>query len=338
MMNKRYMMLLFVLWVTLIVSGCGKGAGEKVDGAEKKEKVLNLKSADVVSSKSPYTAGMHKFSEEMKDATNGKMNIKHFPDGQLGNDGAILESVKIGTIDMAVTGSSGYEPMDTLMYLPYLFEDSEHMWKVLHGELGQKIIEDYEENTEDIKLIGFAYFAPRVLTTKGVEVRKPEDLKGLKVRVPEDEMMIETWKALGATPTPIAFTELFTSLQSGVVNGQENPYEIIENNSFHEVQDTVIETYHSIPVRFFIMNKARYNSLSPEEQQLIHDKWKEAASYIEKLYKEQDEEYMQTLKDKGMKFIEPDVDAFREATKDIWKKYVPQTYGEGFYEEIQSLR
>jgi TRAP-type C4-dicarboxylate transport system substrate-binding protein len=104
------------------------------------------------------------------------------------------------------------------------------------------------------------------------------------------------------------------------------------------VQDTVIETFHSIPVRFLIMNKKKYDSLTPEEQQLLQKNWEKTSARIEQLYKENEAAYIQKLKDNGMKFIQPDVEAFREATKDIWKKYAPEAWGEGVYEEIQALR
>lgn len=312
-------------------SGTSESAGEAAPAGG-----LTLISADVVSVSSPYTKGMEKLSELVGEATNGRITIKHFPAGQLGNDSQIVEGVKLGSIDIGMVGTIKSKVTEAL-YLPFLFEDSDHMNAVLKGEIGEKLKQRFEEET-GIKMIGFVYYAPRVLTTKGKEIRTPADLKGFKIRVPEMDTMIDTWKALGASPTPIPFTELFTALQQGVVDGQENPYEIIANNSFYEVQDTVIETYHALPVRFLIMNKERYESLSPEEQKILQEKWDEVSAYIEELYKAEEAQYIQTLKDNGMKFIQPDVEAFREATKDVWKKYAPEAFGEGVYEEIQALR
>lgn len=340
--RKLSITLLLMLLIGLVACSSGdKNGGEtSTDGGKEPEGTngseLTFKSADVVAGDSPYTAGMEKLSEELAEETDGRINIQHFPAGQLGNDGQIVDGVKLGSIDIGMVGTIQSKVTEAL-YLPFLFEDAEHMHAVLDGEIGETLKERFEEET-GIKMIGFVYYPSRVLTVNSKDIQTPEDLKGLTVRVPEMPPMVETWKALGAKPTPIAFTELFSSLQQGVVDAQENPYEIIVNNSFYEVQDTVIETHHALPVRFLIMNKDKYELLSDDEKQLLDEKWLETSMYIEELYMEQEEEYIEKLKEEGMKFIEPDIDSFREATKDVWKEFAPEAFGEGVYEEIQSLR
>src|SRR5690625_3669219 len=324
MSRKKGFTLLIMLLLVVGLVACSSnnnsnsnGGNEDSDSkAENTKDILNLKSADVVAGDSPYTAGIEKLSEELKEETDGRINIQHFPAGQLGNDGQIVEGIKLGSIDIGMVGTIQSKVTEAL-YLPFLFEDAEHMHKVLDGEIGETLKEKFEEETR-IKMIRFVYYPSRVLTVNNKEIRTPEDLKGLTVRVPEMPPMVETWKALGAKPTPIAFTELFSSLQQGVVDAQENPYEIIVNNSFYEVQDTVIETHHALPVRFLIMNRDKYDMLTDEEKDLLDKKWLETSMYIEELYMEQEQAYIQKLKDEGMKFIEPDIEAFKEATKDVW--------------------
>ncbi|TYR80818.1 TRAP transporter substrate-binding protein [Priestia megaterium] len=329
----RKKLLSTILAISLLsVTGCGKT--QNTSGSA--EQVISLKSADTVATTSPYTVGMNELGDLLEEDTGGKIKLKHFPAGQLGNDLEIVEGVKLGSIDMAMVGNVQSKATDAF-YLPFLFEDSDHMNKVLNGEIGEKVKAKIEEQT-GLKLIGYVYFAPRVLTTKGKEVKKPEDLKGLKIRVPEIPLIVDTWKALGATATPMVFGELFSGLQTGVVDGQENPYEIAVNGSFYEVQDTVIETYHSIPVRFLVMNKKKYDSLSTEQQEILQENWKDVSLKIEKLYKENDQKYKDKLKEEGMKFVKPDREAFKEATKDVWKKYAEEAWGKGVYEEIQKLK
>lgn len=326
----------------LAVAACsssGGGAGESGTGAgggEAGAKTLNLKSADTVAVTSPYTVGMNELAEQMDKETNGRVKIKHFPAGQLGNDLEVAEGVKLGSIDMAMIGNVQTKATDAF-YLPFLFQDSDHFNRVLQGPIGEKIKVKIEEQS-GLKLIGYAYFAPRILTTKGKEVRMPEDLKGLKIRTPEIPVTVDAWKAMGSTPTPMVFSELFSAMQTGIVDGQENPLEIVVNNSFYEVQDTVIETYHSIPARFLVMNKKKYDQLSDAEKETLQKIWDKTAQRIETLYKENEAQYEATLKEKGMKFIKPDVEAFREATKDVWKKYAAEAWGEGVYEEIEAMR
>ncbi|CAM5214870.1 Tripartite ATP-independent transporter DctP family solute receptor OS=Ureibacillus acetophenoni OX=614649 GN=SAMN05877842_102197 PE=3 SV=1 [Ureibacillus acetophenoni] len=328
-MKKLYYVLIMGL-LTLVVAACGSQTSGESSGT------LNLKSADVVAGDSPYTWGMNEYSAKIKELTDGKINIQHFPAGQLGNDGQIVEGVKLGSIDIGMVGTIQSKVTEAL-YLPFLFSDIEHMHKVLDGEIGEQLKQRFEEET-GIKMIGFVYYPSRVLTTKGKEITEVSQLKGLKVRVPEMPPMVATWEALGATPTPIAFTELFSALQSGVVDAQENPYEIIVNNSFYEVQDTVIETHHALPVRFLIMNKKRYDSLTDEQKELLDTTWKETSLAIEKLYLEKEEEYKQKLKDEGMKFITPNIEDFKEATSHVWEEFADEAFGEGVYQKIQDLK
>jgi TRAP-type transport system periplasmic protein len=317
-----------IFWVTLTVVGITVSHGFT--------KQWKLRSGDVVELASPYTVGMNKFAEMVKEKTKGEVEITHFPGGQLGSDSAIAEGVKMGNIDMAVVGSGGSKVAECF-YLPFAFKDAEHQRKVLGGPIGDKIAKRFEDETK-LKLLGFFYFAPRQLTTTKREVRKPEDVKGLKIRVPLSPPMIATWRALGASPTPLAFTELFSALQQGVVEGQENPYQIIYDSSYFEVQKYLIETNHCIPIRCFIMNSDTWKDLGPGNQRVFMDAWKEVSLMVTKMYLEKDEDYKKRLKEKGMTFVKPDLEAFRKVTENVWKEFAPQYWGPGIYEEIQKLR
>lgn len=331
-MIKKYskrMLIIFTIIISVVaLSACG--SSEADDGKE-------LKSADDVSSSSPYSIGLEKFYGELNEETEGEINVKHFPDGQLGDKNEIIEGVKIGTTEFGMVGSLPDAPATEAMSLPYLFEDSDHMHRVMDGEIGEKLIEQIEKDA-GVKVVGYVYFAPRHLTTTKTEVKKPEDLKGLKIRVPDNKISIKTWEALGASPSPIAFTEVFSGLQQGVINGQENPYDLIRSSSFYEVQDYLIETNHAMPVRWLIMNQKYYDSLLEDQRELIESKWAEHSLEIEEAYKNVLEEDKQRLLDEGMILVEPDEEAFREATKDVWKDIAPEAFGEGVYEEIQELR
>lgn len=340
MLFKRWIgfKLLCVTLSVLILTGCGgtPSGKQSTSGKETQQSSIELKSADVVATTSPYTIAMNeKFIPFLKEKTNGRLNVTHYPAGQLGSDSAIVEGVKLGTIDFGVVGTVPAKATEAF-YLPWLFKDAEHMHRVLDGEIGKQIKDKFYHET-GIKMIGFAYFGPRVVTANK-PIKTFNDLKGLKIRVPQMAPMVATWKALGASPTPIAFTELFTALQSKTVDAQENPLEIIVNNSFYEVQKYVIETYHALPVRFFIVNEKLWESFSDEDKKVIEETWQETAKYIEQLYIKNDEKYKEQLKEKGMIFITPDIEQFKEATKDVWKEFAPQAWGEGVYEKIQELR
>lgn len=332
---KKWFLLSLTLVCSVMLFACGNGNNNSNNHESSGEETINLKSADVVSSNSPFTIGLEEYYKHLSEETNGTLNIEHFPDGQLGNDQALVDGVKMGSIHMALVGTLN-SPVADAINIHYLFKDTEHLEKVIYGDIGEELKKQLEEDT-GLKVIGFVPGAVRHLTTSGVEVNKPEDLKGLSIRAPEMPVYVDTWTALGANPTPLPFTELFTSLQTGVVDGQENPYEIIANNSFYEVQDVLIETSHVIPARYLVMNKEKFESLSEEHQKAIEDNWQAASKNITKIYKENDASYKATLEENGMKIIKPDIELFMEATKEISIKYAKETIGLELYEKIQKL-
>ncbi|MEK3935695.1 TRAP transporter substrate-binding protein [Sporosarcina sp. FSL W7-1349] len=323
-----------------VLAGCSQSnAGSdsnSTSGGSASKDTIKMRSADVVDQNSPYTIGMMQLAEDVSNATDGKITIEHFHSGQLGSDAEIFDSVKQGSIDIALQGAIPGSEVAGAFYIPYLFEDADHLKAVIQGEPAEKIKALIEAET-GVKVIGFVPFATRMLTTKGVEVNTPEDLKGLKIRVPETPAVVTGWKDLGANPTPISFGELFTSLQTGVVDGQENPYEIIYNNSFYEVQDTINKTYHNFPVRTLIMNKKRYDSLSADEKSLLEEKWAEVSEEIDKLYSEQEAEYITKLEEAGMKFVDSDIESFKKASEETTAKLATEIFGAELYEEMKAL-
>ena len=299
------------------------------------DKTLKLKSADVVAITSPYTLAMqNKFIPLVKEKTGGSIEVTHFPAGQLGSDSAIAEGIKLGTIDIGILGTIG-SPAAEAMYLPFLFKSAEHQEKFMNSPMAEAIKKRIFDDS-GLKVIGFAYFAPRQLTANK-KITSAADLKGVKIRVPLIPPMVAAWKAMGASPTPIAFTELFSALQQNIVIAQENPYEIILNNSFYEVQKYLMQTDHSIPVRFFVINNGLWESLSPEQQQAINEAWQETGKEIKRLYMENDARYIEELRKKNMEFVTVDRQSMMDAMKDVWKDYTPKVWGEGVYEKIQEL-
>src|SRR5699024_199961 len=200
---KNFYIIGVVSLIALVLVACSNG-----DSKSSTEQ----KSADDVSASSPYAVGLNDYYKELKEDTDGEINVKHHPDGQLGDKDEIVEGVESGTLKFGMVGGFPNSSTAETMMLPYLFKDENHMHKVMDGETGDKIIKQIEEEV-DVKIVGHVYFAPRQLTTKSTEVHEPKDLKGLKIRVPDNDISIATWKALGASPSPIAFTEVFSGLQ-----------------------------------------------------------------------------------------------------------------------------
>ncbi len=332
-MKKTIYYLIFSLFLVFVLAACGTENSSKAESGN-----LNLKSADVVEKASPHTKGMLKFAEDLEEKSNGEIKMKHYSDGQLGDEEDIIEGVKSGSIDFAATGVLPGTEIPGSLGAPFLFESEENLFQLINSEYEELILDriNEEDATKNLKVIGLIPNMTRVITTKGKEIRKPEDIKNLKIRVPEEKSTLSAFKEMGANPSPLAFTELYTSLQTGVIEAQENPYQIIYDNSFYEIQDTIIETNHAIPPRFLIVNEKLYDSLSAEQVELIKETWREAELYMEELITNDTEDYIEKLKEKGMNFIEPDVDAFNEATKETQEYYI-DILGEDIFNAIKEF-
>ena len=297
---------------------------------------MNLRLSDVVAPEDPYAIAEKDFAKKIREETDGRIDISVFPGGQLGDDLAAIDGVKLGSIDMAVAGTTTSTVTDCF-YLPYLFKSAEHQLRVMDSEIGQQIKKRFREDV-GIVMVGAAYFAPRQLTTSNKEVQRPDDLGGLKIRVPQIPLMQDTWDSLGASPTPINFTELYSALQQGTVQAQENPINLVRASSFYEVQNLLMLTKHALPMRFFVINEEVWNRLGEEDQNLFRRVWDEVAVDIKNMYIDNEKEDLQFIKDKGMKVIEVDVEPFRNATDDVWRDYAPEAWGEGVYQQIQEMR
>ena len=298
---------------------------------------LEYKFADVQPAQGIYGRYEVKFGKLLEERTGGALKIAHFGSGSLGGEKDVMEGLRLGSVHISLIGLT-LMPFLDVIWGPYVFRDNDHGRKVLDGEIGQSWKERVLKEGGGVRLIDYVYFGPRQLTTKNTPGRTPKELKGLKIRVMEAPIYIATWKALGASPVPMAWTEVFTGLQQGTIDAQENPLELIVANSLFEVQKYVALTYHVRPYRFLLMNDAAFNKMSKDQQRIFLDTWKEIAKEIEQEYISSDQKYLDLLKSKGMTVVQADVHAYREATKDVWKQFMPKAWGEGVYEKVQAVK
>jgi len=176
-----------------------------------------------------------KFAEEVGTRTNGAIEVKVFPNEQLGKETDLIKGIQLGTVDFTITGESlqNWAPSAALLAVPYAIRDLDHLDKVVNGSVGQKIAENIEQKTQ-LRTLTFFARGPRNLTSNR-PVTTPAELNGLKMRVPNVPLFVKFWEALGAKPTPMAFSEVFTSLQNHTIDAQENPLALIKSGSFSEV-------------------------------------------------------------------------------------------------------
>ncbi len=264
------------------------------------------------------------FAKKVAQRTGNAVQIEVFSGGQLGNDTKILEAVKLGAIDLVMTGNpffSSFAPEMNVLDLPYLFRDYEHAYKVVDGPIGAELLRAVERN--GMKGIGSLEIGFRNVTNSKRPVRVPDDMKGLKIRTTPNPAHLLAFRLLGANPVPMAFTEVYLALKTGTVDGQENPITLIQAMKFYEVQKYLSLTQHAYTVANVVMNAKRYAGLTPDQQKALH----EAVVGQRKLNREREGAALAQMRAAGMQIEEhPEREAFRKvvaepATEEYVKKF-----------------
>ncbi len=293
-----------------------------------------IKIGNVIPAADILNVALKRFGDLMAEKTGGQVEVQLFPAGQLGGEVDLTQQTSIGSLQVVATGVTGFDTYD-LLFLPYVFKNSDHMFKVLRGDIGQQWADQWAKKA-GIRTIGYIERSPRNLTTTKTKVIKPQDAQGLKIRTPQVECMLATWEAVGAKPTPMAFPEVFTSLQTGVIDGQENPVELIYNSAFYEVQKYLMLTKHVLMPFLVGMNDKFWQGLPPDVKTKLHDSMRQAEAYGQKLVAEKEADYLAKLKAKGMEVVDPDLAAFRTVMfEKVTKPYADKVWGPGIIGKIQ---
>ncbi|MFB4165361.1 TRAP transporter substrate-binding protein [Alteribacillus sp. JSM 102045] len=332
-MSKKMLMMLMAALLIFILAGCGGGSQEEETGAGDSASEENqdagteedaseeAASGDVktiragigLNNEHPQYKGLEKFKEIVEEETGGSIEVETYHSGQLGDDRSMMEALQLGSQEVTVPSTApiaNFVNEFTIFDFPFLFPSSEVADEVLDGEVGQKFLDMLEEQN----MVGLAYWENgfRDLSNSSHEVATAEDFDGLSIRTMENDLHIDAFRELGANPTPMAFTELFTALQQGTVDGQENPVATIYLEGFHEVQDYVSDTHHVYSPFVFMMSKQFYDSLSEEEQTIVEEAAVEAGEFQREENRAANEEYLQSLQDEGMTYTEVSDEAREE--------------------------
>lgn len=281
-----------------------------------------------------------KFSELVHKKSNGKIRVKLYPSGILGNDRILVEGLQLRSIDMNIAGPSviGWNaPQFSVVEAPFVFRDYEHMEKVMYGEIGKEI-EAAMYKKRKIHFLTFLHRGPRYLTTTDKIIRTPEDLKGLKLRVPELPIYIKSWRVFGANPTPLAYSDMFMALKQGVVEGQENPLEVIYTSHLYETQSYIMETKHLISFYIASVGDYFFKKFDKKEQNLIVESINEAARYQNNLVRKYEEDYREELIAYGVQFIEVDRNAFEALAIEKLPGLFKDKWAPNIYERIKSVK
>jgi TRAP-type transport system periplasmic protein len=259
-----------------------------------------------------------KFAEEVFVRSEGRVEVKVYPNEQLGKEMDMITGILGGSMDLMVTAESLENwslPYAILCATPYAIRDSDHLQKVAGGPIGKEI-EEHIIQVAGLKPLAWFERGARNLTTN-MPIRHPDDLNGLIIRVPNVSLYVATWSALGAKPTPMSFSEVFTALQQSTIHGQENPFALIRNAGLYEVQRYCNLTEHVKGWAYVVMGNKKFESMPPDLQQIILESAEIMQAYEHELYLEQEELDYQFLKEKGMEFIEVDKAAFEKLASEL---------------------
>lgn len=246
-----------------------------------------------------------KFADLLKEKTNGEIKLKLFPDSTLGNSQTMISGVRGGTIDLEMSGSpnfTGLEPKLNVIDIPFIFKDRTHAFAVLDGEIGQGLLKDLE--AQGLKGLAFWDVGFRAFSNSKHPVTKPEDINGLKVRTNQNPMYIEAFKLLGGNPVPMPLSELYTALETRAVDAQEHPIGIFWSSKLYEVQKYLSLSNHGYTPLIVVMNKAKFDSLSPELQKAVIESAKEAGAFQRQLNIDNEKQIVSDLRKHGVEVIE----------------------------------
>lgn len=277
---------------------------------------ITLKLGHLANEQNAWHLAAVRFGEELSTLTEGRIAVEVFPNESLGREIDLINGMQLGTVDMTITGESlqNWAPMAALLAVPYAYRSLDHMDEVASGDIGAQI---QQQIIERAQVRPIAYFArgPRNLTSQRA-ITSPDDLDGMRMRVPNVPLFVDVWSALGASPTPMAFSEVFTSLQSGVIDGQENPLALIRSANFNEVQGFVNQTEHVRSWIYLTIAESTWAGLSQEDQQAVMEAAATAQEYERGLLLDSLAEDQAYLEDQGMTFVEVDGAAFQAAARD----------------------
>ena len=279
-----------------------------------------------------------RMAAQIKQESGGKLEVRLFPSGQLGNEREIVEGLKLGCADMIVTGGAvigWYAPEFGAFEAPFVWRDYAHVEQVWNGAAG-KDLRDTLVARAGIRLLRPWFRGPRYLTTTSRKVLSPGDLKGLKLRVPELEVFIKSWQTFGANVTPIPFTDMFMALKLGVVDGQENPLATVYANHLHEVQKYIMETRHLISFYLPAIGERFTRRLDAQEQALVMRAFDAATEWHNQEVERAEATYRQEIEKAGVEFVPLDVEPFRKLARERIPGQFASVWKRGLYEQISS--
>jgi TRAP-type transport system periplasmic protein len=332
---KKLSILLIGLMMVGVLAACGgkQSAGE--DGT------IKIRINHEMGPGTPTARAFEKLGELVAEKTDGKVEFEYYHSAQLAKERESYDLLQSGSLEMIGSGSqivTAITPEFGALVMPYAFTSQDHLHKVLNSEIGEEMHKQILEK-KGMRVLGFTDRAPRHLTTSDDwVVQDPSELDGLKIRIREIPIQIEAWKAMGASPVPMAMAEVYTGLQTGTIVAQENPSSLIDSYSLNEVQNNMMLTGHVREVVWLAVSEKVWETLPADVQTAIEESVPEAMELGNTLTWEEEEAYIAGLKEKGMNVVElsdSEIAKFAEKAQTIVSDFKGD-WKPGLYEDIQS--
>nr|WP_325179736.1 TRAP transporter substrate-binding protein [uncultured Oscillibacter sp.] len=344
-MKKRMALFLSVVMAIALLTGCSGNGGNRADTpSDSSNSSGETVKIQLAHSDTENEDGIHQkmsmlFANYVKELSNGAMEIEIVGNGQLGGERDLVEGMQLGTIEMASTANmvlSNFDPRFSVLDLPYLITDYETAYKILDSDVMRELTDNFAEQS-GIRVLTYGQGGFRQVIGN-IAVNALSDLKGMKIRVPESDIYIDTFNALGANPTPLAYTETFTALQQGTVDAFEITPAVVLSAGFFEVCSDISMINHLYSPNPFMISESLFQSLSEEQQGILTEAAQKAAADQRKWLEDGETETLASLEEKGMTVNYPDLPELQNAVEasGLYDKY-KSTIGEELFQNIQAL-
>lgn len=298
-----------------------------------------LKIGYTATNDSHYGVTANVFGEELAKRTNGRYKLQQFPSAALGGEREMIEAVQLGSQDMVITSTGplgNFVPDTRIFDIPFLFRDYEHARKVLDGPIGQDVLTKFP--AKGLVAVSWLENGFRHITNSKLPVTGPENVKGLKIRTMENKVHMEAFKTLGALPTPMAMNELFTSLQQGTVDGQENPIPVILSNKLFTAQKHLTLSGHVYSPAMLLISPSVWSKVSDADKKAFHEAAKLAVVANRKRVNDDEANGIATIKAAGVKVVEKvDISKFQLAVAPAYAVYAKE-FGADRIKKVQDVR
>lgn len=319
-MNRKK--FLAVILCGLLAGSVLTGCGSKSASEDKAQKPMKFRLAENQPPGYPTTVASQKFAELVKERTNGRITIDVYPSGQLGEEKAVIEQIQLGAIEFTRVHSSPlaeFNKQFSVFSLPYIFDDEAHMWRFLEGEMGTKML----DNLSASRMQGLAYYdnGARSFYFKK-DVTSLDEIKGMKIRVQQNKVNMDMISAFGASPTPMPYGEVFSSLQTGVIDAAENNFPSYYTSNHYQAAKFCLLDKHQRAPEVLLISKVVWDKLSADDKKILKQAALEAGQYQRKLWSDFEKDSETNLRAAGVSITEvKDFAPWKAAVQPVIEKY-----------------